>query len=456
MAGPSARLGGVVPRRIAVVGAAALPFLLLFAGEAGAFAITGTVWNIPNDGGLITYDPSIGRVGNTGNDGLLFSIGDVPAAAQGGAAAAVAGAFGMWSALGASGARIKLTAKGNQLTQVEVKWSNTTAEPGVALTRNVPAIPNPIPLSSIFLNGTRTLRTDGWNIDLAGNRPAVINEYDIATVTVHEVGHALGLAHPGNATAVMTSQDVARGDGGSWRAIEQTAPFANQPTTLAGAALPKGALAYLNPRAALSADDILGAVTLYTGPSAHVPGGAEALGGGQFRYSYTPKNTANALSDYRVRLVEIPVPKEVKVTNIVAPDGWTGERTETAVRFTFNGAGGLKPGESVPLKFDADAPPKDGRFTVRWSTPDIENGGRGRGGDLIDDEDSPPVLDFNPQDFAVLDGDFNFELDSIGAWDLVRFDDIPEPGFLAEPGTLALLAAGTAFLALRRRPAMPG
>lgn len=435
-------------------------FAALMPRAAHAYAVgTSGVWhNRPAVLGnleLREWNPAAGRVGDMG-DGLFFEVRNPPAAAQANAAAAAANAFAPW---GATGGRINLRAAGpGRLPQFIVRWDNIDA-PGITSTGLVGAIPHQVPLSGIILNSGRTLRTDGWNLDTAGTRPAVIAEYDVFTVTLHEIGHGIGLDHPGNATSVMTSQDVARGAGGSWRGLERRAPFAGQPMTLGGAALPNGALAYLNPRAALAADDVLGAVTLYSGPSAETPSEAEALGGGKFRYTYRPRNLADRRSDYRFRVLEVPVPREVKVENIVVPAGWTGERTETAVRFTFSGTGGLAPGETVTFRFDADAPPADRPPTVRWAVPGVQNAARGAGGDLedlIDDSEPLPLLNFNPLEFGVLDGTHHFLLDSFEGWRPVPLPEIdaplPEaaPTPVPGPGAVVLLLAGLGSLALRR------
>jgi hypothetical protein len=194
-------------------------------------------------------------------------------------------------------------------------------------------------------------------------------------------------------------------------------------------------------------------VTLYSGPSTEIPSESEALGGGKFRYTYRPRNLADRRSDYRFRFLEVHVAEGVKVENIVVPAGWTGERTQTAMRFTFSGPGGLAPGETATFRFDADGPPADRAPVVRWAVPGAQNGGRGVGGDLddlIDDSEPLPLLDFNPLDFGVLGGTHHFFLDSFEGWLPVPLPAIDAPTRVPEPATAALLLAGLALVWLMR------
>ncbi len=221
----------------------------------------GGVWDIPNEQ-RIAYDPAAGAIGNMGT-GVVYNVAAAPAGAQAGAAGQATAAFNTWDALGSATVRINLVSGTAAAANVPLSWVDPDdLVPGATTNALINFDPR-----AIELDNTRTLRTDGWTLDFAGTRPDLVDEYDVYTTTVHEAGHSIGLGHPSTRVEVMTPQDTARQSAtGGWRAIEQTTPFAGQPTDLDGGALPDDARAYSDPRADLTADDELGARTLYSPP----------------------------------------------------------------------------------------------------------------------------------------------------------------------------------------------
>ena len=402
----------------------------------------GGVWDIPNNR-RIAWNPATGDIGNMGNAGVVFSIGPPPAGAQGGFFAGTLSAFAAFSAWNAYGTiptvRIKLVL-GNAGSKIPVRWAALAGTPGQALNGAINFNPEPIEL-----HNTRVLRTDGWNLDFTGTVPDLIDEYDVYTTTVHEIGHTIGLDHPRSNTQVMTPQNTARKRvGGSWDVIEQRTPFNGEPTDLSGAALPLRARAYLGPRnlERFGLGDVAGAITLYSAPIASIAGvltrivvldteesgtGTDGCGG---TYASTVFNASAhdaalaAYAGYRTRLVRLPVPPGVTVTNMVASTGWTITRESAAVKVEYGGSGGLMPGEAMNFSFDADAEPGEARPNVRWAIEgmtdyDDSDPEEGRGG-------SAPG--FDPDDFTVLDGAYTYVFaEEQDAWVLIPFDPVVAP-----------------------------
>ena len=313
------------------------------AQQDGVWALSGGgVW-IPKEGGGFTrvkWDPEKGDLGNM-DSGVIFKIGDVPGNAQNGADTAAAKGYTAWNIFGdpVVGARVKFVA-GNANVNSPLSWAEI-GDPGSTGNALINANPRPVQL-----NRTRTLRTDGWSLDYGGTRPALIDEYDVFTTTVHEAGHALGLGHPKNSrgTQVMDPQDSARQiDGGSWRKIEKTTPFDGQPKKLDGTALANGARAYQNPRNDFKTGDAIGAISLYSAPIARVGANFQQGAGNGGTYSYTLVNDSahNALTGLRAgylsRDIRIPVDPSVNVSNLQAPSYWTITRESNDVLVSYVG-----------------------------------------------------------------------------------------------------------------------
>jgi len=424
--------------------------------RAHAFAIGGAgVWDTIA-GTRIAYNPATGHLGNM-DGGVTFQI-TPPPGGRPALAAEVTQAFGVWSLLGSAPiTRINLVSAVRGRANITVEWGDPKTDgPGETRINGINA--NPLP---IILDQFLTLRTDGWNLDFNGNRPTLINEYDVFGTTLHEIGHAIGLGHPANVVSVMTPQDTARQNAmGSWRTIEQGGP--GEPTLpadlrdLNGDPLPPDStpLGYRFPRLSLAEDDRHGAVTLYSAPLVTITSAATSVGSGLYLYTYNATNTSDSSSAYRTREIEIPVPNGVRVlpTTIVAPTGWTGTRTLNSVRWDFNGAGGILPTQSLHFEFIAEAPPGSPVTpSDHWFIQGLENPPGGCC-DLTG-EDPPISLDFNPSDFAILDGHYTYSLDSV-AWNLRLLDSVLAPSLAPEPSTIALFGTAlAAFGFIRRRSA---
>ncbi len=438
-----------------------------FASLASASAQTtwalsgGGVWRFKNGAlGRVAFNPAVGNIGNMGAAGVSFSSA-APAAVQGGAAAgnaAVAQAFARWDALKIIPfVRIKLVAGAN--ANLPVTWAANLGTPGVTGNAAVNANPRSIRLNTGEANGRgKTLRTDGWNIDKPGTRNGLIDEYDVFGTTFHESGHGIGLHHPASNAQVMTPQDRARtAADGKFRAVEQTTPFAGQPTDLAGAALPAGARAYLNPRGNMGFGDLIGAATIYSAPIAQIASvfTAGGGGGGRNRFAYTLTNgsgldTATGMrTGYLSRSALIPVADGIDVTNLQIGAGWTARRDRSGIRIEAEGDGGLLPGESLDFSFDSSAIAGSALPQVRWRVEGL--------GDPVADgdgeEDMGMAPEFDPTDFGVDDGTFTYRFDDgLDDWQMIRMDSVVTP--VPEPASLLALAAGALAL-LRRRNGRP-
>ena len=421
--------------------------------QAGVWALSaGGVWIQANNGSFSrsTFNPATGRIGDMGT-GVIYKAGDAPANAQAGSALAIGAGFDKWNAVAAApvSARVNFVA-GNANINSTVSWAER-ADPGAALNAAVNNNPR-----NIQLNRVKTLRTDKWNIDLAGTRPAVIDEYDIFTVTFHEAGHVLGLGHPKPAakTLVMDAQNRAREAGGSWRAIEKTAPFAGQPMTLAGAALPNGARAYQDPRAELKFGDAMGAITLYSAPmgrvaAAFIPG----VGGGTYEYTLVNESSTGVdmRSGYLEREVRIPVSTLADTSSLIAPADWSIVREPNAVVVTYVGPdivteGGLLPGDDMTFSFFSSKPPAITQPFVRWAVDGLIEGD-GTDADIAGTGSVVP--EFNVSDFGVLDGRFTYTY--FGGWQTLLMPSVLAP--IPEPSiyVLMLTALGVIGIVAHRR-----
>ncbi len=429
----------------------------------------GGVWDIPNSQ-RIAYNPAAGAIGNMGT-GAVYNVAAAPAGAQAGAAGQATAACTTGDGRDTLFTRINLVSGVAGAANVPLTWDPPAGLGGApGLTTNAAVNFNP---RNIMLDNTRTLRTDRWSLDFAGTRPDLIDEYDVYTTAVHEIGHSLGLGHPGTANVVMTPQDTARQNAaGSWRAIEQTTPFAGQPLNLSGAALANGTLAYQDPRAALAADDISGVRTLYSAPILSLIARILELRPHRFKYFYTLINRSDSDADYFTHEIIIPVPSTLKIGELMlepppkesdlgrvsgaVPDQlWQFVRTEAGIALDYMGTGGLGPQSALSFSFEADAGPVMVTPRARWGMLGLELGLPGAG-DLSDQDDPNMLPAFDPRDFAVLDGSFTYAL--VGeVWQTVPLGAIPAPGNVPAPPAWVLLLFGGVSAVLRRtRRSVPG
>lgn len=412
-------------------------------GMASAWSLSaGGVWDATQNR-RIAWDPSTRSFGNMGTTGLGYVVAACSSGAD--AAACVASeieSFAPWNKLGTiPGVRIKL----RPATAADVSLAlnfQTQVDPGL-LAPVSNATPNASP-RVISFNAAAVVRGDHWNV-LGANAPT--GEFDAYTVGVHAVGHALGLFHPGNTNSVMTQHALAISSG-AWSG--QTTPFVGEPSAMAGTVattLPAGSVTYSHPRAALSADDVNGALTLYSEPKAVVSGSVQGVGN-LSRYSYTALNDSvrqgSLRAGYVVRQIRIPLAQAIAISNLVAPPSWSFSRTQDRLWLTHSSAvGGLLPGESISFSFDSPEGPKFVRPIARWAIEGLELGNAAPAGGSADDVGADPV--FNQHDFGV-SGE-----GALGA-------DVPTPLGASSvptfPNRTALLAAllllGAGWLTLRR------
>lgn len=448
---PGGASGACVPILLACATLAGLSLPVnALAADLWALDVSG-VWDVPNNQ-KIKWNPATGNIGNMGNAGVTYNIAAAPAAAQAGAAAAAGNAFQTWNLYGAlPTVRIKFTSQAAAAgALIPLSWGNE-ASPGAATGAAPGYSPDPI-----ILNQARTLRTDGWSLDLAGTRPGLIDEYDVYTTVIHEVGHPLGLGHPGSISQVMTPQNTARGAGGKWRAVEQVTPFVGQPLTLAGGAQANGALDYKNPRASFGFGDALGAITLYSAPIAKITSLFTAAGaGGGGDYSYTVDNLSafgnidgmDVRAGYQTHAISIPVAASISVYDLIAPAGWSIQRESDAVLVSYIGGEGLLPGESLSFSFSSDMAPTQSAPNMRWR---IE--GLGGCAAATDDDRGCATPDFDTSDFGVLDGTYTYAFDqNADGWVMTPLSMVLAP--VPETQTYFLMLTGLGLLGLfaRRR-----
>jgi hypothetical protein len=200
----------------------------------------------------------------------------------------------------------------------------------------------------------------------------------------------------------MTAQNTARGVGivcpasGCWGPAAATPPPAG---------VPAGSVAWFNPRAALAADDILGAITLYTVPIPIVVAIVPVFNGatGRWVYHYTVHNGADARSDHYISAFRVPTPAGSVIT--VIPVGWAGAIVGGMVTWTTplvpGAAGNLIPPGGGPrdFEFENPNPPVMGAPETEWKWPHCDFAGPGSpiNGDY--EGDVPPenvTLAFDP------------------------------------------------------------
>jgi hypothetical protein len=406
----------------------------------------GGVWDIPNQQ-RFEFDPEQGQIGNMGASGLRWGFNQgatvPPQTAQAGADDAIREAFDLWD-VGGLPVRIKFTEDALPDPNCLILFVGINA-PGT--TSNALVNFNP---RNIIYHLSRTLRTDGWSLDLDADQEVLIDEYDILTTGAHEVGHLVGLGHSNANVHVMTPQDLARtAAGGSWEQIEQVAPFGGQPLDLDDNPIPNGTLAYFEPRDTLTYDDRQGAITLYSAPqfgwitnSFPAPPPLPPATLATQRYSHEIENLSAADAGYRVRELALPVASSLPVERLTAPPGWTITRDASHVRVETSGEG-LAPGETLTFAFDSL--PTSGLVTpvTRWRIHGLEIGSGGPT-DLTGDDGPPAVPVFDWTDFAVLgDGLHTYEFDAgADAWQIVPTTPVPVP---VEPGSVPALRSPAAL-----------
>ena len=416
------------------------------------------VWR--STGGVLTrvnWDPSKGIVGNMGASGVSYSSA-APTTAQGGANAGnaeVDAAFKKWDALKAiPTVKIKLVPAGvGKKPNVPTTWEDDLTSPGE--TRNVAINANPMPVVLNLGNAGKniTLRTDRFTIDKAGTRANVIDENDVYSTTVHEVGHVLGLDHPDSARQVMTPNNQSRQTvGGLFRNVENVGAA---PNDLSGAALPAGAKYYKDPRATLALGDVFGAATLYSAPLSRVTSIFQAAGGilGKNRFLYRLFNdsgvdtTTGLRTGYDEHKAFIPVADGVDVDNLFAPADWSIARVAGGVSVDYIGPdAGLLPGQTLDFSFDSSALPTSTLPQVRWNLDSYSD----TASSFVDDPVPSDPLAFNAQDFGVLDGTYTYRFDSgVDDWVPSRMSLVATP--VPEPSAMLAFGVAAAFLRRRRR-----
>lgn len=432
--------------------------LCAVAGRARAWNMTdGGVWDVPG-ARRVPWNPTNGGIGNMGNTGLPIHIAAPPEGTQSGAVNAVNGATGTWEFGSGNNppVRIKFAAPGAEgSAKAKVSWGNAGGAPGEVDpmgTANFNA-------QTMTLDSVRTRRADGWSLDFTGigTREGTIDEYDVATVAVHEWGHIVGLSHPPGKNQLMTPQDESRMTNGYfWRSVEQMTPFGGQPMKLGGGALPDGAFAYRDPRNSVSGDDVTGAATLYSAPIAKITAATADQGGGVKRYTYTAMNDSSRrpdggfAADYQVREVVIPISPGVTIGNLMLAgesQNFTvtrmGDRIIAKVRPDPGGSGdlvGFDPGKSLQIIFDSSDPMTHTQPETRWMSRGFQSGG----GAAPDG--------FDPLDYPVQGGNHNYRFNAaMDKWEMFQFPLVVAP--VPTPCTTAML--GAALLACcprRRRP----
>jgi hypothetical protein len=424
----------------------------LAVGAATAFSPAALAWNMSGGGAWdvtnakrLVWNPTNGGLGNMSNGGLIYSVGARPAGIQGGAAdgkTAVTNSFAAWNALASSKVRINFK-EGAANVKIPMTWENLAADDRPGITTNAAINFNP---RAIQLHNGTVLRTDGWNLDYTGTRPADIEEIDVYTTTVHEVGHSLGLGHPSNTGRVMSPQDVSRQNvNGLFRSVEQTTPFAGQPTKFlnGGGALANGAKAYNNPRGSLTDDDAVGAITLYSAPMIDISGSnLVTTEGVECRYTITNNSAVvgGFKADYLIREATIPVDPIVPVDNLFAPAGWTITRNANDVTVTANNAAAaLLPGATLDIFFI-------GRV---YEVTNVQPSNRWRSNKFSQDGSSV-AAPFTLSDWAVDNARKDYIYDgNTDKWVMRNLDLVPSP--IPTPGTVVMLTGAIGLVSARRR-----
>lgn len=432
-------------RRLVLAAGFAVVCAGVVAPSASAWNMSGGgIWDVPNARRVI-WNPTNGRLGNMGNAGVVYSVGARPANIQGGAAAgktAVTNSFGTWNGLASSKVRLNIK-EGAANVKVPMTWENLAADDRPGVTLNAAVNFNP---RAIQLHNATNLRTDGWNLDYTGTVPAEIEEIDVYTTMVHEVGHSLGLGHPAANGSIMTPQDASRmNEQGLFSSIRQITPFAGQPTKHlnGGGALPNGAFAYNNPRGGMVDDDATGAITLYSAPMLDISGSnLVTTEGVECRYTITNNSAVvgDFKADYLVRSATIPVDPIVPVDSLFAPAGWTITRNAGDVTVTANTASAaLQPGAALEIFFIGrvydvtNVVPSNSWRSNKYSQPN-----------------SGVAAPFNVDNWEVDNGRKDYIYNgNTDQWVMRNLELVPSP--IPTPGAGVMLMAALGFAAKRRR-----
>jgi hypothetical protein len=361
---------------------AALTIAGLTAPAAFGYTVTGYVWQFqPGDPApqRVEWNP----VTSPGNVNFISPItfdtntGGAPAGAQ----VEVKAAFDRWTVV-AGTANLRYRQVSNN-AHINIQFvANPAGVPGVTTIGNTSTV---FSLDSLLVN-----RTDRFNLD---NPPAntiatdPLDEYDVYTVTIHEVAHDLGLFHLRNSCAVQTAQNFARG-----------IPCSEWVPDPSVEGFPVGTLVYNNPRRVLTPDDIRGIRTLYSQPQADMELERSTFDkfSKRFLYEYRAINRSIAGSDYFLRRIEIPLP-EVAAEMFETPTGWLLSPETDATKIVWvadPGNPGIAPGGNFVsgFKFRHPLAPQFGSLTTGFALPDLADVGVGPTGDF-DDPAQPTVLD---------------------------------------------------------------
>lgn len=276
-------------------------------------------------------------------------------------------AANLWKA--ATGGIINYTAQG---VEVPITWG-----PNGGGLQDSPGLANLVPIRGIELNVALTTRSDLWTV-IPPALPFLTEQFDMYTTLVHEFGHDIGLHHRRNLGTVMTAQDVGRGlfagsgwlANGSWGLPRMAPPPWN--------AFP-GSATWHNPRSALTADDVLGAITLYTVPTPQVVSIAPARNAatGRWIYRYQVSNGSNVGSDHHIHEFKVqPVLAGAVIT--ITPLGWGGAIVGDTIQWTA-GEGASLPAGAGPmiLEFEHPNPPMMGGAETEWDWPHWDRTGPG-------------------------------------------------------------------------------
>jgi hypothetical protein len=239
--------------------------------------------------------------------------------------------------------------------EVDITWAAGVQEPGAAADFGA----NP---DTIRLNIAHTIRSDLWTVIPPGGP----NQYDMYTTLVHEFGHDLGLDHREQTATIMTPQDLARGN--NW--------WAAAPPPPAPLGVPAGSTCYFDPRAVLTADDILGAKTLYTVPTPNVVAVPPIRNpNGNWVYHYRVSNGAPAGTDHYISAFTVPLPAGSGPATVitVTPVGWAGAIVGNTVVWTAGAvAAYIAPGGGpLDFEFQNPNPPAMGAPATKWSWPHL-------------------------------------------------------------------------------------
>ncbi|MBI4161292.1 MAG: hypothetical protein HY509_02465 [Acidobacteria bacterium] len=359
--------------------------LLAVAGgsvPASAYTVTGYVYQFqPGDAApqRVVWHP----VTSPGNVNFLSPITFAVTGGPVGASVEVKAAFDRWNtSAGTANLRYRLVTTG---AHIAVRFTSTQT--------GVPGEISLAPGGGAFrLSDVLVLRTDRFNLDIPPVNTVPtdpLDQYDVYTVTAHEVGHDFGLHHRRNGCAAMTAQNHARGI---------SCPQWEPDPTAVVEGVPDGTLVYNNPRRVLNSDDIRGLRTLYSRPQADLELTRSVFDKftKRFSYEYQAVNRSIAGSDYFLKRLVLPLPG-VAAEDIETPAGWVLSAETGADRVVWvaaAGNSGIPPGGSTLEGFDFRHPlaPQFATLETGFGLPNLAQVGAGSNGDF-DDPANPSVVD---------------------------------------------------------------